>query len=132
MAHEIPSGSNTAMDANPVTVFGQPVACPKCGHANPGTAYFCISCHQILIHRCPNCWHEQRAGVLCEKCGTCFALYWEEAFERAVEEENRVWWAKLAAGAEAFLQILQVPFIGLAGILRTLLTRLFALRFSNR
>jgi hypothetical protein len=58
----------------------QSVACPKCGRSNPGTAYFCTTCHQILIHRCPKCWHEQRAGAVCEKCGTCFALYWEQAF----------------------------------------------------
>jgi hypothetical protein len=106
--------------------------CPKCGRENPGSAYFCISCHQILIHRCPKCWHEQRTGAICEKCGTCFALYWEQAFERAVEEENRVWWAKLAAGAQAILQLLFLPFMSLGGILRTLIARLVALRLSNR
>ena len=119
-------------DAKPITVDAQTTTCPKCGHANPGTAYFCISCHQILIHRCPRCWHEQRAGAVCEKCGTCFAHYWEQAFERAVEEENRVWWAKLASGAQAFLQILFLPFMSLGAILRTLVVRLFALRLSNR
>ena len=110
----------------------QSVACPKCGRANPATVYFCTTCHQILIHRCPKCWHEQRAGAVCEKCGTCFALYWEQAFERAVEEENRMWWAKLAAGAQAYLQILFVPVMSLGAILRTLVVRLFALRLSNR
>jgi hypothetical protein len=106
--------------------------CPKCGRVNPDTAFFCTSCHQILIHRCPKCWHEQRTGAVCEKCGTCFALYWEQAFERAMEEENRVWWAKFAARAQAFLEVLFLPFMSLGAILRTLITRLFALRLSNR
>jgi hypothetical protein len=110
----------------------QSVACPKCGRSNPATAYFCTTCHQILIHRCPKCWHEQRAGAVCEKCGTCFALYWEQAFERAVDEENRVWWAKLFAGVQAFAQVLFLPFMGLGGIVRTVVTRLLAMRVSNR
>jgi hypothetical protein len=115
-----------------VATPSQAILCPKCGRGNPETAYFCISCHQILIHRCPKCWHEQRAGAVCEKCGTCFALYWEQAFERAVEEENRVWWAKFWGGVMAFLQILQVPFVGLVGILRMLAIRIFGQRLSNR
>ena|ERR1700730_7670161 len=110
----------------------QSVACPKCGRAKPATVYFCTTCHQILIHRCPKCWHEQRTGALCEKCGTCFALYWEQAFERAVDEENRVWWAKLSADAQALAQVLFLPFMSLGAILRTLVTRLLALRRSNR
>lgn len=65
--------------------------CPKCGRNNREGAYFCTSCHQILIDRCPNCWHEQESGGRCEKCGTNFALYWEQAFERAMERENRIW-----------------------------------------
>jgi hypothetical protein len=119
-------------DTRPMTVDVRTTTCPKCGRANPGTVYFCIACHQILIHRCPKCWHEQRAGAVCEKCGTCFALYWEQAFERAVEEEDRVWWAREAAGAQAFLQILFLPFMSLATIVRTLVMRLLALRLSNR
>jgi hypothetical protein len=67
-------------------------ACPECGRNNLEGAYFCTSCHQILIHRCPNCSHEQVSGGRCEKSGINFALYWELVFERAVEKENRIWW----------------------------------------
>ena len=100
--------------------------CPKCGRENSSTAHFCITCHQVLIHRCPKCWHEQRQGGNCEKCGTNFALYWELAFERAVEEENRLWWDKLWAGLQLFLQLVGVPFITLAGTIRSLAARLAA------
>jgi uncharacterized membrane protein YvbJ len=100
--------------------------CPKCGRENPGGAYFCTNCHQILIHRCPKCWHEQRQGGTCEKCGTNFALYWELAFERAAEEENLLWWDKLWAGILVFLQLMSIPFISFAGVLRTLTARIAA------
>lgn len=116
----------------PTTVAAQPITCPKCGRTNPGTAYFCISCHQILIHRCPKCWHEQRTGAFCEKCRTCFALYWEQAFERAVDEQSRVWWVKFWSGVQVFVQILFLPFMSLGAILRTLVARLLTLRLSNR
>jgi len=108
------------------------VACPRCGLSNSETTYFCTGCHQVLIHRCPKCWHEQRAGTLCEECGTCFALYWELALERAMEEESRVWWAKLGAGLKAFAQMLALPFMSLGAILRILLIRLLAIRSSSR
>ena len=108
------------------------IPCPKCAHANPVTADFCTACHQILIHRCPKCWHEQRTGAVCEKCGTCFALYWEQAFERAVEEENRESWAKFGAAVLVFLQLLFLPFMTLGGLLRALVARLIDQRLSNR
>jgi predicted RNA-binding Zn-ribbon protein involved in translation (DUF1610 family) len=108
------------------------VVCPKCGQSNLETAHFCTVCHQVLIHRCPKCWHEQRAGSVCEKCGTCFALYWEMALERAMEEEDRVWWAKLGAALKAFVQILTIPFLSLGAILRMLVIRLLAIRSSGR
>ena len=110
----------------------QSVICPKCSQSNSTTAYFCVNCHQVLIHRCPKCWHEQRTGTACEKCGTIFALYWEMALEQAMEEENRLWWAKLSAGLKAFLQLLALPFMSLGAILRVLVIRLLAVRLSHR
>lgn len=108
------------------------VVCPKCGQSNLETAYFCTSCHQILIHRCPKCWHEQRTGPVCEKCGTCFALYWEMALEWAMEDEDRLWWARLGAGLKVFMQILALPFMSLGAILRVLVIRFLAIRSSSR
>ena len=102
------------------------VRCPKCGHENPAEAHFCTTCHQVLIHRCPKCWHEQRSGGNCEKCGTNFALYRELAFERAMEEENRLWWDKLWAGLQVFAQFSSVPFLSLTGIARSLAARIAA------
>lgn len=108
------------------------ITCPKCGNENPKTAYFCITCHAILIHRCPNCWHEQRNGMVCEKCGTNFALYWQLQLQAAMEEENRLWWDKLGAGIGKFLQIVSLPFYGLAGAIRALALRFIVPRILNR
>ena len=120
------------MPAPSSTAPFQSFVCPKCGLANPSTAYFCTACHQILIHRCPKCWHEQRTGTLCEKCGTCFALFWEQAFERSCNKENRLWWAKFAAATRAYFQVLFLPFLGLRGAIRALIARLISFRLSNR
>jgi zinc-ribbon domain len=108
------------------------VLCPKCGKGNPAAAHFCIACHAILIHRCPNCWHEQRQGGACEKCGTNFALYWELDLERSMKEQDRITWDKFLAGASDFAQILLLPFTSLGGLLRVLVARLIALRLSDR
>lgn len=108
------------------------IRCPKCGHENPLTAYFCITCHTILIHRCPNCWHEQRQGSVCDNCGTNFALYWELQVERTMEEENRIWWDKLIAGAATFFQFISLPFCGVTATLRALVLRSLFGRLSNR
>lgn len=53
------------------------VNCPKCGHVNSSAAYFCTACHQMLIHRCPECWHEQRQAGVCEKCGLDMDAFWK-------------------------------------------------------
>ncbi|MDE3109201.1 MAG: zinc ribbon domain-containing protein [Acidobacteriota bacterium] len=99
------------------------VQCPKCGHANPLSAYFCVNCHAILIRRCPNCWHEQRQGMVCEKCGTNFALAAELAFEKSQKEEARVERDKMVAEALTFSQIVALPFTSVAGVVRGLLLR---------
>jgi hypothetical protein len=54
------------------------------------------------------------------------------ALERTIEEENRVWWAKLGAGLNALAQILALPFMSLGAILRMLVIRLLAIRSSGR
>lgn len=105
--------------------------CPKCGHSNPASAYFCIQCHALLIRRCPNCWHEQRDGLVCEKCGTCFALAAELALEKAENEEARVERDKFIAESLTFFQIVLLPFTSFAGIVRGLVLRVVA-GFLNR
>jgi hypothetical protein len=113
-------------------IEAETAVCPKCGHKSPGTAEFCTSCHAILIHCCPKCWHEQRQGGVCEKCGTNFALCLEQDLERAMQEQDRINWDKFLAGADAFAQILLLPFTSLGGILRVLIARLVSLRLSDR
>jgi len=108
------------------------ITCRKCGNENPASAYFCTTCHAILIHRCPNCWHEQREGMVCKNCGTNFALYWQLQLEQTMEEENRLWWDKLGAGIGKFLQIVLLPLYGLAGAIRTLVLRFVASRLTSR
>jgi uncharacterized membrane protein YvbJ len=98
------------------------VECPRCGYANPATAYFCIQCHAILIRRCPNCWHEQRQGLVCEKCGTNFALAAELALEKSQDEEARVERDKFIARTLTIWQI-ALPFTSLAGLARALVMR---------
>jgi hypothetical protein len=108
------------------------VECPKCGLTSPDSAQFCVHCHYILIHHCPKCWHEQRSGNTCEVCGTNFALYWELAFERSLEEGNRLSWDRFESGVGAYLQILMLPFTSLRGLFRILVVRLVSLRLSSR
>lgn len=106
--------------------------CPACGRGNPDSAYFCTSCHDVLIHRCPKCWHEQRQGGLCEKCGTNLALYWELALERAMEEESRISWDRFWSRVGGVFQIAFFPILSLRGLLRVLVARLVALRLFSR
>lgn len=108
------------------------IACPKCGHANTNTAFFCTQCHYVLIHRCPNCWHEQREGLRCEKCGTNFALYGELQIEESMAEENRLWWAKFWAGVSVYVQVVLLPFMTVGTLLRSLVVRAISSRLSNR
>jgi hypothetical protein len=67
------------------------IVCPKCSHQNTDAAQFCAHCHQTLIYRCPKCWHEQRAGGKCEKCGEDMIMYWtrQMALARAAEIKER-------------------------------------------
>jgi Double zinc ribbon len=113
---------------SPPPQTASPVPCPKCGHANPATANFCIHCHQILIHRCPKCWHEQRGGIVCEKCGTNFGLYMEMELERSMDQEERVQRDKLLAEAGLLAQVALLPLAGLGGLLRSLVARLVSRR----
>lgn len=100
------------------------IQCSTCGHANTTAAYFCTNCHAILIHRCPNCWHEQREGFVCEKCGTNFALAIELAFERSEKESARVERDKAVARALTVRELLLLPFTGFAGLIRLVVIRL--------
>ena len=103
------------------------VICPKCGHGNLAHAYFCTTCHAILIRRCPNCWHEQREGTVCENCGTNFILASELALERAMKAQDRLTWDRFVSGASAFVQILFLPFASLGGLIGSLVVRLIGL-----
>jgi hypothetical protein len=113
-------------------IRAETVVCPKCGHENSNMAEFCTCCHAILIHRCPKCWHEQREGGVCEKCGTNFALYLDQDLERSMKEQDRVDWDKFLARADALAQILRLPFTTIGGALRVLIARLISLRLSDR
>lgn len=106
--------------------------CPKCGSSNSDAAEFCTHCHAILIHRCPKCWHEQRSGNICERCGTNFALYWELAFEQSMKDADRLSWDRLKTGVSVYLQILLLPFTSLHGLIRILLARMIFSRFPSR
>ena len=120
------------------TVTGTPRAvaetyvCSKCGHVNPASADFCIQCHNTLVYRCQKCWHAQRHRGVCDNCGINMDVFAEAALERAMEEEDRVWWAKFWAGASAFVQILFIPFAGPIGMLRSLVIRLASKALSRR
>jgi uncharacterized membrane protein YvbJ len=116
----------------PVQVQTETVLCPKCGSQNLPHAYFCTTCHAILIRRCPNCWHEQRQGDVCEECGTNFTLASELALERALEAQGRVTRDKSIGTASAFVQILILPFVSLGGLLRSLVVRLMGTYLFRR
>jgi hypothetical protein len=106
--------------------------CPKCALENPDSARFCLRCHYMLLHRCPMCWYEQRTGGTCGKCGANFALCWELALERSVEDAQRLWWDRLRAAVGVYFQFMLLPFTSLLGLLRSLVIRLFLMRLSNR
>ena len=91
-----------------------------------------MQCHAVLLRRCPKCWHQQREGASCEKCGTNFALYWADALERSLKEEDRVQTDNMIAQAGTFAQLLLLPFSTVRGILRALVARLLAIRLSRR
>lgn len=99
------------------------IQCPTCGRANSTAVYFCTYCHAILIHRCPNCWHEQREGLVCEKSGTNFALAIELAFERSEKEDARVERDKTAARALTARELVLLPLTGFAGLIQLVVMR---------
>src|SRR5580698_10257906 len=106
--------------------------CPKCGFSNPASAQFCLSCHEVLIRRCPRCWHDQTTNPICEQCGTNIPLYWQLALERSEQLSDRIWWDRAKHWASIYLQILLLPFSSLAQLLRSLIARMISLRLSSR
>jgi len=107
------------------------IECPKCGHPNSKLAHFCSNCHAVLLRRCPNCWHEQRNGFVCEQCGTNIALAAELAFENSMKEDARIRRDKAIARAATVWQLALLPFTSLGGVLRALLLRLATSLFSR-
>ena len=101
--------------------------CPTCGQANPETAQFCTACHAVLIYKCPSCWHEQRHGGTCEKCGLNFNLYWSLALNRAADERAREDVARFKSTVGTLAQLALLPFTGARSLLRFLLARLLLL-----
>jgi hypothetical protein len=59
-------------------------------------------------------------------------LYWELKLEHSINAQDRIAWNNFVAGAGAFAQIPLLPFTSLDGVLRALVARLIAFRFSNR
>jgi DNA-directed RNA polymerase subunit M/transcription elongation factor TFIIS len=102
------------------------IECPKCGHPNSQLAHFCRNCHAVLIRRCPNCWHEQRNGIVCEQCGTNIPLAVELAFENSIKEDARIQRDKTIARAATVWELALLPFTSLTGVLRALVLRLAA------
>ena len=50
------------------------VACPTCGHANPGSARFCAQCGSSLVRTCPVCEHSVEPDArFCSNCGSALA-----------------------------------------------------------
>jgi hypothetical protein len=101
------------------------VPCPKCGHEDSLAIEFCTSCHAILRHRCAKCWHMQRGGDTCEKCGTNFAFYAELQLERLVAEQDRVARDKAVAGAGTYPQFLLLTSGNLGALQRALVAGLY-------
>jgi hypothetical protein len=94
----------------------EPIQCLNCIHANTATAYFCTNCHAMLIRRCPNCWHEQRQGPVCEKSGTCFALAAELTLEHSANEDSRIVRDKSIAREHTVWQIALLPFTSVGSL----------------
>ena len=103
------------------------IECPKCGHPNSQQAHFCNHCHAILIHRCLNCWHEQREGIVCEKCGTNMVVASETAYLKSMAEDAQVEHDKKLARAWTIRELALLPFTGVAGLLRLLVMKLASL-----
>ncbi len=101
--------------------------CPRCGHGNPEAAQFCTECHAVLIYRCPGCWHEQRHGGTCDKCGLNFNLYWTASLARASDERAREDVDRLKSWAAMLAQLILLPFTGVRSVVRFVLTRLVLL-----
>ena len=50
------------------------VACPSCGHGNPGAQKFCGECGARLSGRCPSCDSDNPPGQkFCGECGVALA-----------------------------------------------------------
>jgi hypothetical protein len=112
----------------PSPFYSGGMQCPKCGAANPGGVQFCTQCHFVLLHRCPNCWHEQAQGSVCEKCGLNFDAYWNLYLLKQADERAREDVRKVKAWAAVFFQILLLPYVSLRSLLRFLILRLASLR----
>ncbi|MGH9776548.1 MAG: hypothetical protein ACRD50_16575 [Candidatus Acidiferrales bacterium] len=94
--------------------------CPRCGHANSPQAQFCTSCHQTLVFRCPQCWHEQQHGGKCDKCGINFGAFWALYMVKTSAEDQQVARDKAEAETLTLLQLLTLPFSGPWRLVRVL------------
>jgi hypothetical protein len=100
--------------------------CPKCGVDSPDTVQFCTRCHETLLWKCPKCWHQQRHGGSCERCGLNFSVFWQATLERQREEDARVGLDRLKGRGSMLMQILMAPFTGgrsLLGLLVSIFRR---------
>jgi hypothetical protein len=70
--------------------------------------------------------------MICEKCGTNFAVYWELVFERSVEEADRLSWDRFKSAVALYFQVLSLPFTSVGGLLRSLIIRMISARLSTR
>ena len=100
--------------------------CAKCGHDNPGDTQFCTNCHQTLIYRCPKCWHEQRHGGACGKCGLDMTAYWNTYGAKqnaALIAEERTNLERSSKEAASLLESFQWWPYGIWAVMRSLAAR---------
>jgi zinc ribbon protein len=86
--------------------------CPRCGTANADGVQFCTNCHATLFFKCPKCEHTQSHGVICEKCGANFALFWSSYLLEKREEDEQLKHDKVKAAESLAFQAVTLPLFG--------------------
>jgi len=98
--------------------------CPRCGRANPEGVQFCTLCHETLLFKCPICWHVQKHGGSCEKCGTNFTAYAGLCLAQISHEEQQAAIDRFKGEVSLLSQILLIPLTGGRWLWRLIIGRL--------
>jgi predicted amidophosphoribosyltransferase len=91
---------------------------------NPQGVRFCTLCHETLLFKCPVCWHVQKHGGSCEKCGANFAAYAGFCLAQTAREEQQAAIDRFKGEVSLLSQILLVPLVGGRWLLRLIFGRL--------